>query len=203
MVWVREPALLTAALAEMRGIDLLYIGIENNLLPCEVVADLNLEQAAMSFRGDQGWQNSFRDPCFQRHLARLQERWASLLRETASLSSPACLLEVAPHTRLALLQEDACVIDSSWLASRLGSELVDGIQAVYFDPFSPEVNPELWQIEVLRNTYNWLDPGGSFTSYCVKSRVRKDLERVGYSVQRVAGPAGGKRQVLLAHKPST
>lgn len=194
--------LLTAALAEMHGVDLLYVGIENNLLPAEVVADLELLQATKNFHADQLWRERFQDVRFQRSLSLLQEGWVSVLQQASVSISSTELVRVAPHTRLVLLQQDACTLDTGLLRTALDFEPLGGIQAVYFDPFSPEVNPNLWQPRVLQNAYSWLEPGGSFTSYCVKSSVRKDLEQIGFLVRRVPGPTGGKRQVLLARKPS-
>ena len=72
--------------------------------------------------------------------------------------------------------------------------------AVYFDPFSPESNPELWTAEVFEVAASGLRPGGLLTSYCVKSSVRKALQQCGLQVRKMAGPVGGKREVLVAQR---
>lgn len=82
-------------------------------------------------------------------------------------------------------------------------ELCSQVNAVYFDAFSPETNPRLWSSQVLQEMNQLLVPGGSLTSYCVKSMVRKTMEEVGFSISRLPGPVGGKRQVLLARKTSS
>ncbi|MCA9134786.1 MAG: hypothetical protein KDA45_16575, partial [Planctomycetales bacterium] len=79
-----------------------------------------------------------------------------------------------------------------------GSAAGPGFNAIYFDPFSPETNPELWTESVFRQAADALAPGGSFTSYCVKSAVRRQLQAAGLKVTRLPGPLGGKREVLLA-----
>lgn len=79
-------------------------------------------------------------------------------------------------------------------------ELCSQVDAVYFDAFSPETNPQLWSSQVLREMYQMLVSGGSLTSYCVKSSVRRTMEEVGFSVSRLPGPVGGKREVLLSRK---
>ncbi len=74
----------------------------------------------------------------------------------------------------------------------------DTYHAIYHDPFGPAVNGELWQPPFLQRLFNALVPGGHLTSYCVKSTVQKDLRKIGFQVDVRSGPAGGKRQVLVA-----
>ncbi len=45
-----------------------------------------------------------------------------------------------------------------------------------------------------------LRTGGKLDSYCVNRRVRDDLALAGFEVDRVPGPPGGKREVLVATK---
>lgn len=73
--------------------------------------------------------------------------------------------------------------------------------AVYHDAFSPEVNPELWSERFLAELVRALRPGGALVSYCVQGRVRRTLQRLGLEVSKYPGPAGGKREVLVARKP--
>ena len=44
-----------------------------------------------------------------------------------------------------------------------------------------------------------LKPEGVWVSYCAKGQVRRDLEKVGFSVERLEGPPG-KREMLRAIK---
>jgi tRNA U34 5-methylaminomethyl-2-thiouridine-forming methyltransferase MnmC len=74
--------------------------------------------------------------------------------------------------------------------------------AVYFDPFAPDSNAELWQHELLSALHFALVGGGRLVTYCVSRPVRELLTHVGFDVQRVAGPEGGKREVLIATKPA-
>lgn len=78
----------------------------------------------------------------------------------------------------------------------------DVFDAIYFDPFDPATNPELWTLETLRGMYQRLVPGGRLTSYCVKSDVRRRLMETGFAVSKVPGPVGGKREVLVAERPA-
>lgn len=71
---------------------------------------------------------------------------------------------------------------------------------VYFDAFAPEKQPEMWSEELLRNLYDVLRNHGVLTTYCAKGTVRRLLEEVGFTVERLPGPPGGKREILRASK---
>ncbi|MEZ6076239.1 MAG: MnmC family methyltransferase [Pirellulaceae bacterium] len=87
-------------------------------------------------------------------------------------------------------------------ANQMHTGQAAGYDAVYFDPFSPETNPELWTSEVLEVAAAALCPGGLLTSYCVKSTVRRAMQQCGMLVRKAAGPVGGKREVLVAQRPA-
>jgi len=70
--------------------------------------------------------------------------------------------------------------------------------AIYFDPYSPQSCPALWSDAMLQKMRNVLKHDGRLVSYCVNRQVRDTLQRVGFACQRVPGPAGGKREVLIA-----
>ena len=70
--------------------------------------------------------------------------------------------------------------------------------AVYYDAFSPASCPQLWTLEMFQLMKQILSTQGRLTSYCVKSQVRHQLAMAGFEVERYAGPARGKRQVLVA-----
>ncbi|MFG0261486.1 MAG: tRNA (5-methylaminomethyl-2-thiouridine)(34)-methyltransferase MnmD [Novipirellula sp. JB048] len=72
--------------------------------------------------------------------------------------------------------------------------------AIYFDPFAPHSNTELWQVPMLRKMEKLLSPTGRLVTYCVKREVRDRLSEVGFVVQKLPGPAAGKREVLVAAK---
>jgi tRNA U34 5-methylaminomethyl-2-thiouridine-forming methyltransferase MnmC len=76
------------------------------------------------------------------------------------------------------------------------------VDVVYLDPFSPEANPEPWSPAVLAALAERLAPGGTLVSYSVRGDVRRALVAAGLEVRKVAGPPGGKREVLLALRPA-
>jgi len=76
------------------------------------------------------------------------------------------------------------------------------VDAIYLDPFSPEVNPEPWSRTVLAALVERLAPGGTLVSYSVRGDVRRALAAAGLQVRKAAGPPGGKREVLRALRPA-
>ena len=73
--------------------------------------------------------------------------------------------------------------------------------AIYYDPFAPVANPELWTVEAFQRARGCLKPGGLLTTYCVSRLVRERFLAAGFEVERVRGPVGGKREVLIACNP--
>lgn len=70
---------------------------------------------------------------------------------------------------------------------------------IYFDAFAPRKQPHLWTVEVFEKIYNLTKKNGVLVTYCAKGQVRRDLEIVGFKVERVVGPPG-KREMLRALK---
>ena len=72
------------------------------------------------------------------------------------------------------------------------------LDAIYHDAFSPAAAQELWTAEFLGQLLLRLKPGGVLATYCVKSQVQRTLTKVGFHVEKLPGPVGGKREVLIA-----
>jgi len=70
--------------------------------------------------------------------------------------------------------------------------------AIYFDPFSPETSPRLWQSDIFSALHGFTKPNGRLASYCVNRRVRDAMTTAGWKVEKIPGPPGGKREVLVA-----
>lgn len=71
---------------------------------------------------------------------------------------------------------------------------------VYFDAFAPEKQPEMWTPTLFSSLYRQMSPGGILTTYCAKGSVRRMLQSAGFTVERLPGPPGGKREMLRAVK---
>lgn len=80
----------------------------------------------------------------------------------------------------------------------LTMSLPEGLDVVYFDAFAPEKQPEMWQEEVFGKIYRAMRPGGILTTYCAKGVIRRMLGKLGFKTERLAGPPGGKREILRA-----
>jgi tRNA U34 5-methylaminomethyl-2-thiouridine-forming methyltransferase MnmC len=70
---------------------------------------------------------------------------------------------------------------------------------VFFDAFSPEKNPEIWNIEVFRNIFDHLNTSGILITYCAKGSVKRTLLETGFCVEKLPGPPG-KREIIKAFK---
>ena len=73
---------------------------------------------------------------------------------------------------------------------------------IYFDAFGARVQPDLWTEEIFSIMYEALKPNGILTTYSAKGSVRRAMQTVGFSVERLPGPPG-KREMLRATKHST
>jgi len=83
--------------------------------------------------------------------------------------------------------------------SLLDISLSDFYDVVYFDAFSPAIQPELWTMDIFAKFYNHMFSGGILTTYCAKGEVRRNMLASGFEVERLAGPPG-KREMLRAKK---
>ncbi len=70
---------------------------------------------------------------------------------------------------------------------------------VYFDAFSPSVQPEMWSRELFAELFAAMNSQALLTTYCAKGEVRRTLQRVGFVTERLPGPPG-KREMLRAVK---
>lgn len=77
-----------------------------------------------------------------------------------------------------------------------------GYDVIYFDAFAPEKQPEMWEQPLFNGLYEALNDGGILTTYCAKGAVRRMMQAAGFTVERLPGPPGGKREILRATKPA-
>lgn len=103
---------------------------------------------------------------------------------------------ITPHFAMKKVQADVQTIGADGLL-RINNSPFD---VVYFDAFAPEKQPGMWEESVFRSIYASMNPGGVLTTYCAKGAVRRLLQAVGFKVERLPGPPGGKREILRATK---
>ncbi|MBL4643570.1 MAG: tRNA (5-methylaminomethyl-2-thiouridine)(34)-methyltransferase MnmD, partial [Flavobacteriaceae bacterium] len=70
---------------------------------------------------------------------------------------------------------------------------------VYFDAFGAAHQPELWSIAIFRIMFEAMQENGVLVTYCAKGSVRRAMQEVGFTVERLDGPPG-KREMLRAVK---
>src|SRR5690554_479488 len=75
----------------------------------------------------------------------------------------------------------------------------EGFDLIYFDAFGPRVQPELWETSIFEQMFAALKPNGVLVTYSAKGEVRRIMQRVGFTVERLPGPPG-KREMLRAVK---
>ncbi len=70
---------------------------------------------------------------------------------------------------------------------------------IFFDAFSPDKQPELWETSILRKISDHCAQGAKIVTYCAKGAVRRSLIEAGFVAERIAGPPG-KREMLRGTK---
>ncbi|MEM7477236.1 MAG: tRNA (5-methylaminomethyl-2-thiouridine)(34)-methyltransferase MnmD [Planctomycetota bacterium] len=180
--------LLTAAWAEANASQLNYCAVEKELLAPQVLRRLPIEVGLAGLE-DQACH------ALSEQIGKLHTAFCDAL-DSAPPTAGWLHVQLSKFVNLNLWLGDAC----KFSAAKLAEDCPQSFDSVYFDPFSPESNPELWQPEVYRNAWNLLKPAGVLTSYCVKGVVRRDMQSAGFDVTKVAGPPSGKREVLVATK---
>lgn len=180
--------LMTAALAEVRNAPLYFESWEYRLLPHEVLQLLNLPEAIRAAQ-QLGWLTE----CGE-HAEMIWNRFLHFRNSLDPNQHGSYVFDVAPNITLNLMLGDATSVQSHGYTKPF--------DAVYFDAFSPQTNPDLWTNEVLSTAYKMLRPGGKLTTYCVNSYVRKLMTECGFKVSKGPGPPKGKREVMIASKES-
>jgi tRNA U34 5-methylaminomethyl-2-thiouridine-forming methyltransferase MnmC len=69
--------------------------------------------------------------------------------------------------------------------------------AIYFDAFAPNSQPELWTIAIFEKMHRALKPNGLLTTYCAKGEVKRNLKAAGFVIESLPGPIG-KREMTRA-----
>jgi tRNA U34 5-methylaminomethyl-2-thiouridine-forming methyltransferase MnmC len=75
----------------------------------------------------------------------------------------------------------------------------DFYDLVYYDAFSPAVQPELWTAAIFEKIYKAMRLNGILVTYSAKGSVRRNLKEAGFQVERLPGPKG-KREMIRAVK---
>ncbi|MEI8201948.1 MAG: tRNA (5-methylaminomethyl-2-thiouridine)(34)-methyltransferase MnmD [Bacteroidota bacterium] len=76
---------------------------------------------------------------------------------------------------------------------------LNAFDVVYFDAFSPEVQPEMWTTDVFKKLFSAIKPNGILVTYSAKGQIKRNLKECGFIVEPIAGPKG-KREITRARK---
>lgn len=104
-------------------------------------------------------------------------------------------IQLTPHFALLKQETDANLLKAETDINKLSS-----FDVIYFDAFAPEKQPEMWSQELFNRLYVLLNNDGILTTYCAKGIIRRMLQAAGFTVERLPGPPGGKREILRARK---
>ena len=73
------------------------------------------------------------------------------------------------------------------------------VNFILHDPFSPDVNPELWTPDVFKKLYQISTSDAILATYCAATSARAAMAVAGWNVARARG-ALGKREMTIASK---
>ena len=100
--------------------------------------------------------------------------------------------------------EEACKINNNFTLTKnnISAEKYETntrFDIIYYDAFSPEKQPELWNESIFKKMHHFLKEDGFLVTYCAKGIVRRTLKAVGFEVISLDGPPG-KRQMTRANR---
>ncbi|WP_318640035.1 tRNA (5-methylaminomethyl-2-thiouridine)(34)-methyltransferase MnmD [Flavobacterium ardleyense] len=76
---------------------------------------------------------------------------------------------------------------------------INSFDLIYFDAFGFRVQPELWSTEIFEKMFHALKDKGVLVTYAARGVVKRSMQEVGFSVEKLAGPPG-KREMMRAFK---
>ena len=63
---------------------------------------------------------------------------------------------------------------------------------VFFDAFAPGVQPEIWELPVIRKVQAAMKHDGVFVTYSSRGQLKRDLRSISFQVESLPGPPGKK-----------
>lgn len=70
---------------------------------------------------------------------------------------------------------------------------------IYYDAFSPSVQPELWTEELFAKLFASMRNHSILTTYCAKGSVKRAMKAAGFELESLSGPPG-KREITRCLK---
>ena len=110
-------------------------------------------------------------------------------------------ISFTPHFTLCKIQADVnkwIMNNEQWAINRTITQHSHSPLSIIHSPLSFDV---IYFDAFANRLYVLLNEGGILTTYCAKGVIRRMLQAAGFTVERLPGPPGGKREILRALKP--
>ncbi len=88
---------------------------------------------------------------------------------------------------------------SNYKCEFLSFDSCNKFDIIYFDAFSPRVQPKMWEPVNFKKAYKLLNKEGFLITFCAKGEVKRNLKKEGFKLTHPKGPFG-KREITLAFK---
>ncbi len=123
------------------------------------------------------------------NYASLLGEHAAAYHEKINASDWGKTVKLFPFLSLTKIESDISVLNYA-----------DKFDLIYFDAFSPAVQPEMWTIEIFSKIFASMNPGGFLLTYSASGKVKRNLRTAGFIVEILKGPPG-KREMTRAGVP--
>jgi tRNA U34 5-methylaminomethyl-2-thiouridine-forming methyltransferase MnmC len=85
--------------------------------------------------------------------------------------------------------------------SVLDLQLPEKVDLIYYDAFAPKYQPEMWEPVVFEHLATQMKPGGLLVTYCAQGKFRRNLQALGWTVERAPVAGGLKNEMIRARRP--
>ncbi|MBL0050470.1 MAG: hypothetical protein IPP29_02535 [Bacteroidetes bacterium] len=158
-------AILTYERNLITEIPVYYAAVDINPVPLKVIGRLKYDQ-------------HFDNSVYQKFLLMHFSPWFSNTCIDNGNKSKNCFFE------LYKIQSDILQLDFD-----------DTFDLVYYDAFSPQLQPELWTYEILFKIYNACNTGAMLVTHCCEDSVIDTLANVGFEIEMILDEKSKNRMI--------
>ncbi len=155
-------AILTYQQNLITKVPIYYAAVDLNPVPLKIIGKLKYDK-------------HFDNSVYQKFLLMHSSPWFSNTCINNGDKSKNCFFE------LCKIQSDILQLDFD-----------DTYDLVYYDAFSPQLQPELWAFEVLFKIYNVCNAGAMLVTHCFDNSVINTLANVGFEIEIIQNKKGEK-----------
>lgn len=80
-------------------------------------------------------------------------------------------------------------------------QLPEKVDLIYYDAFAPKYQPEMWEPVVFEHLATQMKPGAFLVTYCAQGKFRRNLQALGWLVERLPVAGGLKNEMIRARCP--